>query len=201
MTFAPTSTRMTRRRVLASIPSPPVSYIDLGPLRIHIYALCIIAGIIVAVLLTNCAPDQARRRAVGRDRHLAVAVPLGDHRRAASTTCSPTPTTTSARAPTSGRSSASGRAASRSTARSSAARSAPGSAAGGPASGSGRSPTRSRPACCSPRRSAASATGSTRSCSACRPTCPGASRSTATTPRSRRASPPARCSTRRSSTR
>ncbi|UYK38754.1 prolipoprotein diacylglyceryl transferase [Microbacterium terricola] len=39
--------------VVASIPSPSVSYIDLGPLRIHFYALCIIAGIIVAVLLTN----------------------------------------------------------------------------------------------------------------------------------------------------
>ncbi len=39
--------------VLTSIPSPQVSYIDLGPLRIHFYALCIIAGIIVAVLLTN----------------------------------------------------------------------------------------------------------------------------------------------------
>jgi prolipoprotein diacylglyceryl transferase len=39
--------------VVASIPSPSVSYIDLGPVRIHFYALCIIAGIIVAVLLTN----------------------------------------------------------------------------------------------------------------------------------------------------
>lgn len=39
--------------VLASIPSPPVSFVDLGPLRIHFYALCIIAGIVVAVLLTN----------------------------------------------------------------------------------------------------------------------------------------------------
>ncbi len=39
--------------VSASIPSPSISYIDLGPLRIHFYALCIIAGIIVAVLLTN----------------------------------------------------------------------------------------------------------------------------------------------------
>jgi len=39
--------------VPASIPSPPVSYIDLGPLRIHFYALCIIAGIIAAVLITN----------------------------------------------------------------------------------------------------------------------------------------------------
>ncbi|MFF2633588.1 prolipoprotein diacylglyceryl transferase [Microbacterium sp. NPDC058021] len=39
--------------VVASIPSPSVSYWDLGPLRIHFYALCIIAGIIAAVLLTN----------------------------------------------------------------------------------------------------------------------------------------------------
>lgn len=39
--------------VLTSIPSPPVSYIDLGPVRIHFYALCIIAGIVAATLLTN----------------------------------------------------------------------------------------------------------------------------------------------------
>ena len=39
--------------VLAGIPSPTVSYIDLGPLRIHFYALCIIAGIVAAALLTN----------------------------------------------------------------------------------------------------------------------------------------------------
>ncbi|MDA4892941.1 MULTISPECIES: prolipoprotein diacylglyceryl transferase [Microbacterium] len=39
--------------VVASIPSPPVSFIDLGPLRIHFYALCIITGIILAVLITN----------------------------------------------------------------------------------------------------------------------------------------------------
>jgi len=39
--------------VVASIPSPSISYFDIGPLRIHIYALCIIAGIIVAVLWTN----------------------------------------------------------------------------------------------------------------------------------------------------
>ncbi|HYI51501.1 MAG TPA: prolipoprotein diacylglyceryl transferase [Microbacterium sp.] len=50
MTFAPLS---ALNGVLASIPSPPVSYIDLGPLRIHFYALCIIAGIIAATLLTN----------------------------------------------------------------------------------------------------------------------------------------------------
>ncbi|MCP2636953.1 prolipoprotein diacylglyceryl transferase [Microbacterium sp. HD4P20] len=39
--------------VVASIPSPSISYIDLGPLRIHFYALCIITGIIIAVFLTN----------------------------------------------------------------------------------------------------------------------------------------------------
>jgi prolipoprotein diacylglyceryl transferase len=39
--------------VVTSIPSPSISYFDIGPLRIHIYALCIIAGIIVATLMTN----------------------------------------------------------------------------------------------------------------------------------------------------
>ncbi|MGA7149186.1 MAG: prolipoprotein diacylglyceryl transferase [Microbacterium sp.] len=39
--------------VVASIPSPEVSSVQLGPLTIHFYALCIIAGIIAAVLLTN----------------------------------------------------------------------------------------------------------------------------------------------------
>ncbi|WP_127818356.1 prolipoprotein diacylglyceryl transferase [Microbacterium sp. CPCC 204701] len=39
--------------VVASIPSPSISYFDIGPLRIHFYALCIITGIIVAVLWTN----------------------------------------------------------------------------------------------------------------------------------------------------
>jgi len=39
--------------VVASIPSPPVSGFQVGPFYIHYYALCIIAGIIVATLLTN----------------------------------------------------------------------------------------------------------------------------------------------------
>lgn len=50
MTFASSS---VVSGVLTSIPSPPVSYIDLGPLRIHFYALCIIAGIVIAVVMTN----------------------------------------------------------------------------------------------------------------------------------------------------
>ncbi|GAA1988463.1 prolipoprotein diacylglyceryl transferase [Microbacterium pumilum] len=43
----------TAASVVASIPSPSISYFDIGPLRIHIYALCIITGIIVATLMTN----------------------------------------------------------------------------------------------------------------------------------------------------
>lgn len=39
--------------VHASIPSPPSSSFQIGPLTIHYYALCIIAGIIVATFLTN----------------------------------------------------------------------------------------------------------------------------------------------------
>ncbi|MDJ1113721.1 prolipoprotein diacylglyceryl transferase [Microbacterium dauci] len=39
--------------VLASIPSPDVSFITLGPLTIHFYALCILLGIVVATLWTN----------------------------------------------------------------------------------------------------------------------------------------------------
>ncbi|MEJ1087541.1 prolipoprotein diacylglyceryl transferase [Microbacterium sp. Mu-80] len=50
MPFAPLSTLTT---VPASIPSPPVSYFQIGPLTIRFYALCIIAGIVAAVLLTN----------------------------------------------------------------------------------------------------------------------------------------------------
>lgn len=39
--------------VPASIPSPSISYFNIGPLTIHFYALCIILGIIIATLLTN----------------------------------------------------------------------------------------------------------------------------------------------------
>lgn len=50
MTFVPSHALTS---VVASIPSPSVSFIELGPLRIHFYALCIIAGIIAAMFLTN----------------------------------------------------------------------------------------------------------------------------------------------------
>jgi len=36
-----------------SIPSPDWSYFDLGPFRIHAYALCILAGIILATVITS----------------------------------------------------------------------------------------------------------------------------------------------------
>jgi prolipoprotein diacylglyceryl transferase len=36
-----------------SIPSPDWSYFDLGPFRIHAYALCILAGIIAATIMTS----------------------------------------------------------------------------------------------------------------------------------------------------
>jgi prolipoprotein diacylglyceryl transferase len=39
--------------VLLSIPSPDWSYFDLGPFRIHAYALCILAGIIAATIMTS----------------------------------------------------------------------------------------------------------------------------------------------------
>lgn len=41
--------------VLASIPSPPVEwqYFDIGPLRVHTYALCILLGIVLAVWITS----------------------------------------------------------------------------------------------------------------------------------------------------
>jgi prolipoprotein diacylglyceryl transferase len=39
--------------VIASIPSPPISSFQLGPITIHIYALCILTGIVVATLWTN----------------------------------------------------------------------------------------------------------------------------------------------------
>jgi prolipoprotein diacylglyceryl transferase len=50
MTFA-TSSALSG--VLGSIPSPDISFLQLGPVRIYFYALCIIVGIIAATLLTN----------------------------------------------------------------------------------------------------------------------------------------------------
>jgi len=43
----------TALSVAASIPSPSISFFQVGPLTIHFYALCILFGIIVATLWTN----------------------------------------------------------------------------------------------------------------------------------------------------
>ena len=40
-------------QVAASIPSPDISYIDLGPFRLHFYAIFILIGVVLAVLLTG----------------------------------------------------------------------------------------------------------------------------------------------------
>lgn len=39
--------------LLTSIPSPSISYFALGPLKIHFYALCILAGIVAAVWIAD----------------------------------------------------------------------------------------------------------------------------------------------------
>ena len=38
---------------LASIPSPSISQIEVGPLTIHMYALCIMVGVVVAIIVGN----------------------------------------------------------------------------------------------------------------------------------------------------
>jgi prolipoprotein diacylglyceryl transferase len=39
--------------IFASIPSPTISFFDLGPFRVHIYALFILAGIVLAIWMAN----------------------------------------------------------------------------------------------------------------------------------------------------
>ncbi|HEY7796215.1 MAG TPA: prolipoprotein diacylglyceryl transferase family protein, partial [Microbacteriaceae bacterium] len=39
--------------MISSIPSPEISYLDLGPLRLNFYALFILTGIIRAVLISD----------------------------------------------------------------------------------------------------------------------------------------------------
>lgn len=62
---------------VSSIPSPDISYIELGPLRIHFYALFILTGIILALLLT-----ESRLKARGVEAGVALdvsfwAIPFG----------------------------------------------------------------------------------------------------------------------------
>jgi prolipoprotein diacylglyceryl transferase len=63
--------------IFLALPSPDVSYIELGPLRIHFYALFILAGIILALVLT-----ESRLKARGAESGIALdislwAIPLG----------------------------------------------------------------------------------------------------------------------------
>jgi prolipoprotein diacylglyceryl transferase len=48
-----TAASLLSQGVATSIPSPEISGVQVGPFFIHFYALCIITGIIAAVLLTN----------------------------------------------------------------------------------------------------------------------------------------------------
>jgi len=57
--------------ILNSIPSPDVSFIELGPLRIHFYALFILTGIVFALILT-----EARLRSRGSESGVALDVSL-----------------------------------------------------------------------------------------------------------------------------
>ena len=63
--------------VHASIPSPSISYFDLGPLRVHFYALCILTGIVIAVWLSS-ARLTARGGKPGMVMDIAMwTVPIG----------------------------------------------------------------------------------------------------------------------------
>jgi len=68
---------MTLQGLITSIPSPDISYIELGPLRIHFYALFILTGIVLALLLT-----ESRLKARGVESGVALdvsfwAIPFG----------------------------------------------------------------------------------------------------------------------------
>ena len=68
---------MSLQGFIASIPSPDISYIELGPLRIHFYALFILTGIVLAILLT-----ESRLKARGVESGVALdvsfwAIPFG----------------------------------------------------------------------------------------------------------------------------
>jgi prolipoprotein diacylglyceryl transferase len=57
--------------IISAIPSPDVSYIELGPFRVHFYALFILAGIVLALILT-----ESRLRARGAESGLALDISL-----------------------------------------------------------------------------------------------------------------------------
>ena len=192
----------------AEIPSPTVGVWHLGPLPIRGYALCILAGIIVAVWLTQKRLEAPRAPQGRRHRHLRLGRALRHRRRA------PLPPHHHAaavlrpgRRPVEGLRDLRGRPRHLGCRRAGRRR-APGSAAARTASPSATSSTPPLRASRSPRRWAASATGSTTRSTAARPTCRGGCESTSGTPppavrsSTPRATPSSRAtSTRRSSTR
>jgi prolipoprotein diacylglyceryl transferase len=62
---------MNLLNVVAAIPSPDVSFIELGPFRIHFYALFILTGIILALVLT-----ESRLKARGAEAGIALDISL-----------------------------------------------------------------------------------------------------------------------------
>ena len=63
--------------LLLSIPSPEISYLDIGPVRVHFYALFILTGIVVATVL---ADYRLSKRGVAKGTFLDIAlwaVPFG----------------------------------------------------------------------------------------------------------------------------
>ena len=64
--------------MLTSIPTPSISVVEIGPLTIHFYALCIITGVAVAIWLSNKRFVAAFPDARGVVGDIAiVAVPAG----------------------------------------------------------------------------------------------------------------------------
>lgn len=62
---------MNVTKIITSIPSPEISYIELGPFRIHFYALFILTGIILALILT-----EARLKSRGAESGIALDISL-----------------------------------------------------------------------------------------------------------------------------
>lgn len=62
---------MINATVWGSIPSPEISFIELGPFRVHFYALFILTGIVLALVLT-----ESRLRARGAQSGVALDISL-----------------------------------------------------------------------------------------------------------------------------
>ena len=64
-------------RVLLSIPSPPISGWQIGPFFLHIYALCLITGIVAAWMIGNRRWQARGGTAEQFETILLVAIPIG----------------------------------------------------------------------------------------------------------------------------